>query len=139
MSQTELLAPPSSQEIVPDRTPPPPPTHNDTTPPPAIVDGIHQPRIQQYSHTGYTTELPAVPNTLQHTSQPSITTSHTKSNDQQNKSCLLPDPVVVSSHEWKDNMKNRPLPRKRQSRWEQQPSTEGIPQLIFTLYIISIF
>ena len=42
-----------------DQTPPP---TQDTTPPPASVEDtrVHQPRIQQYCQTGYTTELPAV-------------------------------------------------------------------------------
>lgn len=44
-----------------DRTPPPP-RQDATPPPPAAEDsrGVHQPRIQQYSQTGYPTELPAV-------------------------------------------------------------------------------
>ena len=92
----------------------PPSQQQEATPPPpgVIEEGrVHQPRIQQYSQAGYTTELPP--------SQPDLA--------RETSGGLLPVPgqFVQQQEGSEGRSEDQPPVRKRQSRWEQRPCDTG--------------
>lgn len=132
-----------------DRTPPPPQQDATPPPPPAEDARLHQPRIQQYSHTGYTMELPApIPHPLPVTpsTQPPSEKLNTPSNELpvKKEGGLLPLPntqQLQSQHtsyhkpgsqygqSWaggRERPDGQSPARKRRSRWELKPEGEDI-------------
>ena len=127
-----------------DHTPP----QDATPPPPAAVEDLRihqQPRIQQYSQTGYTTELPAVPQPplpREEPANPEPTYTDNKKTEHGSsplkeqdgsRGGLLPVPEqLVPSHQpvgqyrqtWEDR-RDTPPSKKRRSRWEQLPEVES--------------
>ena len=130
---TDVVAQPAPVSRL-DKTPPS--QNQDATPPPppaaAEEDRLHQPRIQQYSQAGYTTEFPPLgPSQPPKTSgQQALlsTAGGMQQAEPERPQALLPLPAKFAQQQsgdrsWSERRgEDQPPARKRASRWEQPPS-----------------